>query len=294
MSMSETTVPVNSSEPIPGQLTQLLNNVYRLCANNPSMMTGPGTNTYIYGKNELAIFDAGPKLESHINNILAAQGTLGAPITRIFSSHTHSDHSPAVAALKSALPAAEVIGLVAPAGQDYEDLTFVPDVQPEDDQRFEHDGASVQAIHTPGHVANHICFLIEEHGFLTTGDHLMNGSTVVIIPPKGSMKDYIESLEKLSHHSIQQMGPGHGAVIANPQEVVSWTIKHRLEREAKVADALKSNPGFSPAQLVPTVYADVPTHLHPIAELSLHAHLIKLKMDNRAVETQGSWTYVAA
>jgi hypothetical protein len=108
------------------------------------------------------------------------------------------------------------------------------------------------------------------------------------------MKDYIESLEKLSHHSIQKMGPGHGAVIANPQEVVAWTIKHRLEREAKVADALKANPGFSPAQLVPTVYADVPTHLHPIAELSLYAHLIKLKMDNRAAETQGVWTYVAA
>ena len=210
--MPDHPLPVNSSEPVPGQLTQLLDNVYRLCANNPSMMTGPGTNTYLYGQNELAVFDAGPKLESHINNILKAQDTLGAPITRIFSSHTHSDHSPAVAVLKAALPAAQVIGLAAPLGQDYEDLTFLPDVEPEDDQRFEHDGAKVRAIHTPGHVANHICYLIEEHGFLTTGDHLMNGSTVVIIPPKGSMKDYIESLKKLAHHNIQQMGPGHGGV----------------------------------------------------------------------------------
>ncbi len=284
-------MPNNTLQPVVGQLTALHHNLYRLCADNPSMMTGPGTNTYLYGKTELAVFDAGPNLETHIENILAAQETLNAPITRIFSSHTHADHSPAVSPLKAALPHAQVIGLPAPAGQDYEDLSFRADLQPSDGQRIAHDGASVIAIHTPGHVANHVCYLIEEHGFLTTGDHLMNGSTVVIIPPKGNMREYIDSLKKLGGYRIEQMGPGHGAVIENPHEVVKWTIAHRLEREAKVVAALQANPQSTPAALVPVVYADVPSHLFPIAELSLHAHLIKLGEELRAKEHHGTWEW---
>ena len=280
------------SAPVPGQLTTLKPNLYRLCANNPSAMTGPGTNTYLYGKSELAVFDAGPLLQSHIDNILAAQDTLNAPITQIFSSHTHSDHSPAVARLVQTLPEATVIGLPAPKGQDYEDLTFSPNVKPQDEQRFEHDGQSVQAIHTPGHVENHMCFLIEEHQFLTTGDHLMSGSTVVIIPPKGSMRDYIASLQKLERYSINSMGPGHGEVIENPSELIKWTIKHRLEREAKVVAGLKRQQPATVEQLVPVVYQDVPEHLHPIAAMSLHAHLIKLELDGRASHADSQWQLI--
>ena len=280
------------SIPIPGQLQQLENRLYRLCANNPSAMTGPGTNTYLYGKSELAVIDAGPKLASHIENILAAQDSLKAPITKIFSSHTHSDHSPAVAELVKALPNACVIGLPAPAGQDYEDLTFVPTVKPDHNQWFEHDGGRVQAIHTPGHVENHVCYFIEEYGFLTTGDHLMSGSTVVIIPPKGSMRDYIASLEKLNNYPIRLMGPGHGDVIETPQELVNWTIKHRLEREAKVVNGLAQHQPASIEQLVPVVYQDTPKHLHPIAALSLHAHLIKLQLDGRAENHNSIWQLI--
>lgn len=284
-------MPHKTLQPVVGQLTPLRDNLYRLCANNPSMMTGPGTNTYIYGQSELAVFDAGPNLQTHIENILAAQKTLNAPITRIFSSHTHADHSPAVAPLKKALPHAQVIGLPAPEGQDYEDRSFRADLQPYDGEQIAHDGASVVAIHTPGHVVNHVCYLIEEHSFLTTGDHLMNGSTVVIIPPKGNMRAYIDSLAKLENYPIEQMGPGHGAVIDNPQAVIKWTIAHRLEREAKVIAALKAHPQSTPAALVPIVYADVPAHLFPIAELSLHAHLLKLGEELRANEHHGTWEW---
>jgi len=256
------------------------------------MMTGPGTNTYLYGRSELAVFDAGPLLEQHVKNIVQAQEALNAPITRLFSSHTHSDHSPAVARLKEILPNAEIIGRAAPVEQQYEDLTFRADVDPADGQVFAHDGQSVQAIHTPGHVDNHFCYLIHEHGFLTTGDHLMNGSTVVIIPPKGNMLSYIRSLQKLADYQIDWMGPGHGAIIEEPRQVVEWTIKHRLERETKVVTALADVQQATVKKLVSIVYKDTPVHLHPIAEMSLHAHLIKLQEEEKVAETEGIWEFI--
>jgi glyoxylase-like metal-dependent hydrolase (beta-lactamase superfamily II) len=150
----------------------------------------------------------------------------------------------------------------------------------------------VIAVHTPGHVGNHVCYLIEEHGFLTTGDHLMNGSTVVIIPPKGSMKDYIESLQKLRDYPIKAMGPGHGDVISKPEEVVEWTIQHRLKREAKVVAAMSRDTALTVTELVPTVYDDVDIALHGIAALSLHAHLIKLQIEQRAEQLGDGWQLV--
>lgn len=279
--------------PVAGKLEQLFPNVHRLCAANPGPMTGPGTNTYFYGNEELAVFDPGPDLDSHIGNILAAQDTLNAPITRIFASHTHADHSPAVAVLASTLKSAEIIGLPAAAGQMFEDHTFKPTKAPNDGEHFETDAGIVTAIYTPGHVGNHVCYLIEEHGFLTTGDHLMNGSTVVIIPPKGSMKDYIESLRKLRGYKIKSIGPGHGDVIHNPVEVVDWTINHRLKREAKVVSALETDEVKSIQQLVPKVYDDVDESLHGIAALSLHAHLIKLEIENVALESSKGWSLLS-
>lgn len=275
--------------PIAGQLETILPNVHRLCAANPGPMTGPGTNTYFYGETELAVFDPGPALPQHVSNILRAQDQLQAPITRIFASHTHQDHSPAVALIAAELGDVDVIGIPAERDQQFEDHTFVPTQQPDDGEAFELEAGLVTAIHTPGHVGNHVCYLIEEHGLLTTGDHLMNGSTVVIIPPKGSMKDYIESLEKLQSFNIRVMAPGHGDVINNPQEVVEWTIAHRLEREAKVVAALTTDKAQAIVALVPIVYADVDESLHGIAALSLHAHLIKLALDQRAEESEQGW-----
>ncbi len=274
--------------PVAGNLEQLFPNLYRLCAPNSGPMTGPGTNTYIYGEKELAVFDAGPAIPEHVAAILASQDTLGAPITKLFASHTHSDHSPAIAKVAEQLGDVQLIGLPADVGQKFEDYSFQPQVQPQDNQVFELPTGAVRAIHTPGHVGNHVCYLIEEYNLLTTGDHLMNGSTVVIVPPKGSMKDYIESLQKLQHYAIDVMAPGHGGLMENPSEVVAWTIQHRLQREAKVLANLSAAP-ISIKQLVISVYDDVDVSLHPMAELSLHAHLIKLVLDSRVSESEQAW-----
>lgn len=280
------------SEIIPGQLDQLCPNLYRLCAPNPGPMTGPGTNTYLYGERELAVFDPGPPIGEHVEAILAAQDTLQAKITRIFATHTHNDHSPAVAKLAKLLgEEVAIIGAQPPAGHDFEDLTFKPTHRPHDNETFAVEGQTVRAIHTPGHVENHYCYLIEEHEVLTTGDHLMNGSTVVIIPPKGSMTDYIASLKKLQHYQITAMAPGHGGLIENPVDVVAWTIEHRLQREAKVKAALKASKPQSIEELVAIVYQDTPLSLHRIAALSLHAHLIKLELDGLAQEAELGWLF---
>ena len=274
--------------PIAGTLEQLFPNFYRLCAPNPGPMTGPGTNTYLYGDKELAVFDAGPAIAEHVAAILAAQDTLKAPITTLFASHTHSDHSPAIARVAEQLSNVRLIGIPADPGQQFEDPTFQPHHQPQDNEVIELQAGPVRAIHTPGHVGNHVCYLIEEHNLLTTGDHLMNGSTVVIVPPKGSMADYIASLQKLQHYRINVMAPGHGDLIRNPSETVDWTIEHRLKREAKVLANLSAGP-ISLGELVLSVYDDVDVSLHQMAELSLHAHLIKLRLDGRVLESGRGW-----
>lgn len=279
----------DSLEPRAGELQRLRSNLYRLCAPNPGPMTGPGTNTYLYGDTELAVFDAGPLIPEHINSLLQCQDTLNAPITALIASHTHSDHSPAIAELSKHLPNATIIGAPAEANQEYEDHTFRPQYIPKDDLLLNIPHGAVRAVHTPGHVANHYCYLIEEHKILTTGDHLMNGSTVVIIPPKGDMQHYIQSLQKLASYEIRYMAPGHGALIDKPMELVAWTIKHRLNRELKVISKLNSSAS-SLSELVRQVYDDVDPKLHRIAELSLHAHLIKLAKEGRAKESSMGWS----
>ena len=236
----------------------------------------------------MAVFDAGPAIDEHINAILAAQDTLSAPITRLIASHTHIDHSPAIARLAERLPEATLIGIPAADHHNFEDKTFKPDIVPDDGEVIELDVGNVRAIHTPGHVDNHVCYLIEEYALLTTGDHLMNGSTVVIVPPKGSMKGYIESLRKIQNYQIDVMAPGHGALIKNPKEVVEWTIQHRLQREAKVLEHL-SDELQALNEMVTGVYDDVDVSLHGIAEFSLHAHLIKLAIELKAVKENEGW-----
>jgi glyoxylase-like metal-dependent hydrolase (beta-lactamase superfamily II) len=141
---------------------------------------------------------------------------------------------------------------------------------------------TLRAVHTPGHVGNHYCYFLEEEGMLFAGDHIMNGSTVVIIPPSGDMKAYIESLQLLLKYPLQFIAPGHGDVMPEPTATVDWLVKHRLQREQKVVDSLRKTGRASLEQLVKVVYDDVNTSLHKMAMLSLSAHLIKLQHDQRA------------
>ena len=177
---------------VPGQAVELAPGVHRVLAPNPGPMTGPGTNTYLLGKDRVAVVDPGPANDAHVEAILAA-----APgeIAWILVTHTHIDHSPAAMALASRT-GAQLLGRPAPAGAS-QDAGFKPDRVLNDDEALTLGECPLRAIHTPGHASNHLCYLLEDHDWLLTGDHIMNGSTVVINPPDGNMRDYLESLDRL-------------------------------------------------------------------------------------------------
>ena len=240
------------------------------------MFTGPGTNTYLVGMNEVTVVDPGPALDSHIEAIVGASGT----IKQIVVTHTHPDHSPGVKLLQEAVDV-PAYGLITETTK-HQDKTFMPKKLLSDGDIMEEKEFTLEVIHTPGHASNHLCYLVKEEGLIITGDHIMNGSTVVISPPDGNMKHYIESLEKLKNYNLQSIAPGHGEIMKEPQLVAEWIIKHRLDREEKVADALKKAGKGNPDSLVDNVYDDVDASLFPIAKWSLQAHLLKLAEEGRA------------
>ena len=149
---------------------------------------------------------------------------------------------------------------------------------------------TLRVIHTPGHASNHLCYLLEQEKLLFTGDHLMQGSTVVINPPDGDMQAYLQSLRLLLDEDLEWLAPGHGFLIDRPHEVVHKTVAHRLQREAKVVAAIEQIGRGDVDALLPVVYADVSPRLHAVAARSLRAHLLKLRADGRASEADGVWS----
>jgi len=261
---------------LPGVPKRLDALVTRVIAPNPGMMTGPGTNAYLVGSDALAVIDPGPDIASHREALLAA----GAGRIRwILCTHTHVDHSPGAAALKAAT-GAQVLGMPAPAGGS-QDRNFAPDRIPAHGERIDLGGATLRAIHTPGHASNHLCYLLEETGMLFTGDHVMQGSTVVINPPDGNMLAYLASLENAIALKPAILAPGHGYLIGDPGNAIRRLIAHRLKREAKVLDAVRELGEPTAEQLLPRVYDDVSPRLHAVASRSLAAHLEKLVEERR-------------
>lgn len=258
---------------------RLNSRVRRIVAPNAGVMTGPGTNTYLLGDEEVAVLDPGPAEQSHIDAILKAAGDR---IRWIVCTHTHPDHSPAWQAVAEAT-GAEVIG-ASPPDDMFQDKTFVPGSELQHDDVLATSEFTLRAVHTPGHVGNHFCFFLEEEQMMFAGDHIMNGSTVVIIPPSGDMKAYIESLQLLLRYPLRLIAPGHGEVMEDSKAVVEWLINHRLKREAKVIACLRQLGRTSVDDLVTVVYDDVDSSLHKMAKLSLSAHLIKLHQENRALQ----------
>lgn len=270
-----------------GQLSELMPRVHRLIAPNPGVMTGPGTNSYLFGQRDIAVLDPGPNDPVHVQALLDAARTIGGKITRIIVTHTHPDHSPAAASLK-AKTGAELIGAV--IKQDgFQDDSFHPDSTPQHDEHIAVEGGPLRAIYSPGHVGNHFCYLHEPSGLLFTGDHVMQGSTVVIIPPAGDMKDYIDSLRRMLEYPLKFIAPGHGGLIPEPHKELEYLVAHRLKREAKVAEKLADFDSANLDELVVPVYDDVDPSLHPVAQLSLWAHLLKLQKDGRVDEQAGRW-----
>ncbi len=261
--------------------------VRRITAGNSGVMTGPGTNSYIVGREQLALIDPGPLDRRHIEALLKACGNR---LRWIIATHTHRDHSPA-AAIIHAETGAEVLGNVI-ADDGKQDTTFRPVRSLRHDDILATHEFRLRTLLTPGHVGNHVCLLLEDEGLLFTGDHIMEGTTVVIIPPSGDMSEYIASLRMLADYSIEAIAPAHGKLIFEPQRELERLIRHRLFREMKVIAAMRKLQRGSLDEITPPAYDDVKPQLHPIARYSLWAHLIKLQREGRVVETAGEWRWL--
>ncbi len=262
--------------------------IKKITAPNPGVFTGGGTNTYLIGKEDLTLIDPGPNIKEHIDEIIRAGKN---KIKRILVTHTHTDHSPA------ALPISKVLkvpmyGRLVDGESAWEDETFIPDVVLSDADLIKTDEYTLEVIHTPGHASNHLCFLIKELNCLITGDHIMDGSTVVIGPPDGNMRNYIDSLNKLFKYKIDYFAPGHGNFMHHPKKTIESIIRHRLSREAKVVRKLEDSGETNLEALTALVYDDVSEHLHPIAKFSLEAHLIKLLEEGIIKKDKNNFTKI--
>ena len=264
-------------EPPPRALTRLSPLVRRLVAPNASPFTFNGTCTYIVGEGAVAIVDPGPDDDSHFSALLAA--VEGKRVETILVTHTHRDHSAGVKRLRAAT-GARVVG-AAPftpigdgaAGLDSaHDRDYSPDAILADGEGLHGAGYSIEAVATPGHCSNHLCFALPEEGALFSGDHVMAWSTSVVAPPDGSMRAYMASLEKLRGRAETVYWPGHGGPVVEPQRYLRALIHHRRQREASILSALADGPQTIP-DLVAKVYVGISPALTRAAGLSTLAHL---------------------
>ena len=268
------------------QLTPL---VRRVIANNPGGFTFTGTGTYIIGSKNIAVIDPGPIDNDHYNAIMKA--TSEQKITHILLTHNHNDHSPLAKKLKSETGAKiyyKNLSNIELAQDDFEegyDRNIEGDIELKDGDKIETDEWSIEAIHTPGHTSNHICYALLDENILFSGDHVMGWSTTVIVPPDGNMDDYIISLEKLLSRREEKFFPTHGPVIDEPKKLVSYYISHRLNREKQIIDAIKKGNNKI-SEIVKMIYKDVDKSLHPAAAMSTLAHLKRME-NNQEVTVKG-------
>ncbi len=269
---------------VPGELVALSDRVQRLTAPNPGVMTGPGTNTYLLdaGDGRWVVLDPGPDDPLHIERILAAtQGALHA----ILVTHDHSDHRPGALRLHAATGAPLVSLPRRGAAPDPAVASHVP----ADGELLRYGTLAVRALHTPGHASSHVCFVLPEERLMFSGDHVMQGSTVVIAPPDGNLQHYLQSLEQLLDEPLDWIAPGHGFLMAEPHAVLRGLIAHRLQREAAVLDALVPGREASIDTLRRELYSHTPAPLHGAAARMLLAHLHKLEREGRVAQRGELW-----
>lgn len=269
-----------SREPPLRAVTRVSPLLRRLVAPNPSPFTFTGTCAYIVGRGRVAVVDPGPDDDSHLAALLKA--VEGERVEAILVTHTHRDHSPAARKLRAAT-GAPVVGAApfTPRGDGSEgldsshDRDYAPDAVLTDGERWRGAGLTIEAVATPGHCANHLCFALLEEGALLSGDHVMAWSTSVVAPPDGSMRAYMDSLDRLRSRAETVYWPGHGGPVLEPQRYLRALIHHRRQRETSILNALKDGPLTVPA-LVARVYAGLDPSLTRAAGLSTLAHLIDL------------------
>lgn len=268
-------------EPSYGSAVPVAENVLRVTVNNPGPFTFHGTNSYIVGSQTLAVIDPGPEDSAHFETLMAA--IAGRPVSHIFVSHTHRDHSPLAARLKAATGAVTVaegphraarplrIGELNPLDASA-DIDFTPDLHLSDDEIVHGDGWSIRGVFTPGHAANHMSFALEGTGVLFSADHIMAWATTIVAPPDGSMSDYIASLHKLLARDDRIYFPGHGGPVKKPLPFLRGLKAHRKMRERAILERLRAGDRTIP-DLVAAIYRDTNPALHGAAGLSVLAHL---------------------
>jgi glyoxylase-like metal-dependent hydrolase (beta-lactamase superfamily II) len=252
-----------------------MNTTTRVLAPNPSVFTGRGTNTYLVGCGpSLVCIDPGPDDDSHLAAILAAAAERDARIDEIALTHSHSDHRPLAARLAEQTGA--MVRCFDPSAGDEHAIPLT------DGDVVGVGEAQLIAVHTPGHTRDHLCFFDAASRTLYTGDHVLNGTTSVVIPGDGDMSDYIESLRRVQSLEPATLFPGHGERVDDAAGLIAEYIAHRLEREAQVLAAAQGRrPAFIPMDLVPTLYAGYPEAVYPLAAMTVQSHLEKLVRDGR-------------
>lgn len=244
-------------------------------APNPGFMTADGTNQYLLGDRRLTLVDAALGDGPNVELLRAELDAAGATIEQIVLTHIHPDHIGGALALRRAFGAR--LGMHASrAGYGGVD----PDWTYGDGDQIGYDGGRLLVIHTPGHESGHCCFHEAERGWILTGDHVVGTGTVVIAPPDGDMKAYIDSLRRLLALPARLLMGGHGPVITDPAGKIQEYIDHRLAREAQVLGCVRRGAG-AVAAIVAELYRDVPSLLHPVAEKSVLAHLLKLEREGQ-------------
>lgn len=279
-----------------GQVVELEPLVRRVLAGNPSPFTYTGTETYIVGRGRVAVIDPGPDDPAHIAKLIEA--VAGEEVIAILCTHTHRDHSPAAPALKAATGgpimgcAPLVLEDLGPRADASFDETYAPDHVLADGEQVRGDGWTLEAIATPGHTSNHLCFALNESGALFTGDHVMGWSTTVVSPPDGDMAAYMASLDRLMARSDRIYYPAHGDPVDNPQRFVRGLAGHRKQREGQILRLLGEDVGAIPA-MVERMYVGLDPRLYGAAGRSVLAHLIDLRDRGIARQDNDSWSLAA-
>jgi glyoxylase-like metal-dependent hydrolase (beta-lactamase superfamily II) len=269
-----------------GEVARVSPRIQRVIAENPGPFTYLGTGVYIIGTDDVAVIDPGPPIQRHFDALKRALN--GRRVTHVFTTHTHLDHSPLAHPLAK-WAGCKVYGRPDPAAP-HEDTKleeggetgFTPDVLVNDGDVFSGDGWTLEAITTPGHMSNHVCYALREENALFSGDHIMGWSTTVISPPDGNMRQYFASLDKIRVRGFSTLWPTHGPPVTDVTPFIDAYAAHRRAREAAIMERMKAGDTLIP-EMVKVIYKDIDQRLHAPAAHSVLAHVIQLVEEGRVV-----------